>query len=343
MFRLIVTICAFFSLVIPHYALGKDLSSMYGERALSSWKERYSENINWNFEHVIKQALTPQEREFLENVNLEFPLIGNAREPFEYYAKVEYSAKIKNLRRSVVVPIFSIKFLDDLAIAGAWLAVRGFGFPSEVIREYVAMLKYKKASEFPTGNYSPPLKALHIPETPLDDPTVDDIAQKIVKLSIVYVICRELGHLYLNRHLRPPATMKENIDEAIRSDTFAMEILRRIGTPPILTYLFNALVVWVPNRSDFSDEKSYEKYLGLAPNPLTPERLNHLADLMVRGQSEYARGQTNRHAAEISIESEWRYILRLATFLECEQCQVDVKTLALTKKIKDLYPVFHPH
>ena len=72
--------------------------------------------------------------------------------------------------------------------------------------------------------YLPPLKALDIPEDALSIPGIDSIAQDRLKQTIIYLLTRELGYLYLNRGiLRINKTVDENSSQIIQSDAFALE------------------------------------------------------------------------------------------------------------------------
>lgn len=334
-FRLAIAIGAIVLLTIPGQSLGKDVSSMYAEEVLRSWKKRYPSNVSWNLENIIKPVLTSQEREALQEVQLDYPLIGQVGDPFEYYVKV-------GKKRSIVIPIFSVKFLDDLSTATAWLALNGHTI--KTLPEYVAMLKYREANKFPTGRYPPPLKALHIPDNALDNPLVDELAQKLLKSTVVYLLCRQLGFIYLagpSVHMKGlKGSWRERMHLAIESDTFALELTRRMGIPPLGLILYlSAQTYWTPNRSDFSDEEAYLKYRYSAPEyALFPEILYQIADSMDWGKEDYARGQLDKRTGALKIEWGAREIFRLIDILELESIQEKIKRAAQKRKVEDLRP-----
>lgn len=334
--RLAITIGVIMFLTISSQSFGKDLSSMYEAAVLEECEESYSSNILWNLKYVIEPVLMKKELAVLQDViqdeKLEYPRNGEEGEPFGYYAKVE--------ERCIVIPLFSIKFLDDLATAAAWLHVNGNTI--ETLPEYLAMLKYREANGFLDGRYPTPLEGLHIPEDALENPEVDELARKLLKTAVIYVLGRELGFLYFAApYLERPGLQAERSDLMLKSDAFAMELMRRIAVlPNNLTFYLTAQTYWTPNRSDFRNEKAYLEYLNNAPEfALFPDRLYHIADLMVRGKEDYARQQDDKLASAMQIEQGAREIFMLAEILESESLQKEIKQTAQSWTIDDLQPV----
>ena len=103
-----------------------------------------------------------------------------------------------------MLPALSLKFLDDLCTAYAWLQIKGYSL--ETVSEYTAILKYGRP---PPGGFPPharnvhdrqqdtparrraddrdrycrPLKALHIPENALDERALAQAEWKIAGLG----------------------------------------------------------------------------------------------------------------------------------------------------------------
>ena len=346
-----IAIAATVLMTIPRQCSGKNVSSMYREEVLSRLQKRYSDNISWNFEHVIKPVLTKKELAALQDVRLEYPLIGEGGDPFRYFVRVE------GKRRTIVMPIFSVKFLDGLATAAAWM--RHNDLTTETLPEYIAMLKYQGASKFEGGRYPTPLEALHIPDKPLDNPKVDETAQDLLKTTVVYILSREVGSIYFSRpytlrkaswseqRQRPQqVAMKEwgrhseQQDLMLKSDSFALEIMRRIGVPPHnLSFYLSAQTYWTQNRIDFRNEKAYLRYQYNPPEcAMFPERLHRMSDLMVRGKEDYARQQDDKLTSTSQIEQAAREIFKLSYFLENQSMQWEIKQRALARKIEDLKP-----
>ncbi len=129
-------------------------------------------------------------------------------------------------------PIASLKFLDDLCTAYAWLQINGYGL--ETISEYAAMLRYQS---FPDGRYPRPLLALRIPSDALRNPRVDELALgHFVVTARTFILLHELGHVYY-RHRGSTIANEE------QADRFAAEVMARTPLPPlgiIVFFLFDA-------------------------------------------------------------------------------------------------------
>jgi hypothetical protein len=131
---------------------------------------------------------------------------------------------------AVVMPIFSLKFLDDLCIAYAWLQVNSFSL--ETISEYTAMLRYK---EPPAGGHPAPLAALRIPSNALDDRRVDELALGHFVTARTWLLLHELGHVY---HRHAPASYAESRGNEQQADEFATRVMRRTPLPPLGILVF---------------------------------------------------------------------------------------------------------
>ncbi|UCC97201.1 MAG: hypothetical protein JSW66_15305 [Phycisphaerales bacterium] len=319
---------------------------MYKEEILAELAERYERNISWNLEKVIKPVLTKRERAELQDVRLQYPLIGRGGDPFRYFATVEGKSRI------IEMPVLSVKFLDDLATAAAWLEIKGLS--TETLPAYVSMLKYQDIERFPGGRYPTPLEAL-LPADRRHEREVDELAQDLLKTNVVYILSRELGSI----HFSSPYTLKKaswqpqqigmkpwgqrsrQQDLVLQCDAFALEIMRRIGVPPHrLTFYLSAQAYWTRSRIDFDDDE--EVYLSYWHNPpgyaMFPERLHQIADLMVWGKEDYARQQDDKLTSTSQIEQAARKIFRLSYVLEKQSMQWEVKQKALGQTIEDLRP-----
>lgn len=321
-------------LTFHNLAYGKSVSSMYTIKELEHLRNRYEENIYWNYNHVIKPQLT-YESKALHDIKLEFPLIGKRGEPFEFYSEQEIRG------RRIVMPIFSIKFLDDLSIALSWIVKHGY--TEATIKNYIAMLKYRESTDFTNNRYPDPLIALHIPRNALEDPTVDRLAQNILKGTITYLLCRELGYILVTgSNYREPSfyEQKERGETRVKADTFALEILRRLGVPPFfLAFFFTSKAFWIPYQSDFNNDSSYFRYLRERPEVESfPARLSNISGLMIRGKKDYSRFQKDKDTTQALIELSARQISGLNEIFHSVELQKYIKNLGLKLKVEDLQP-----
>lgn len=335
----------------PRKCTGKNVSSIYKEEVLERLRKRYESNISWNLEKVIKPVLTKHEFEELQQVRLEYPLYSGQGDPFHYYVKATRE------RNTIVIPIFTVKFLDDLATAVAWLEFKGF--TTETLSDYISILKYQEAKQFTNGRYPTPIEAL-LPYDKMEDNEVDELAQDLLKTTVIYMLSRELGSLYFSR----PYTLKKassiqqmqrplligikrrenhsrQQDLMLQCDAFALEIMRRIGVPPHrLTFYLSAQTYWTQNYIDFrNEEEIYMRYWRNPPEyAMFPERLHQIADVMKWGKEDYVRQKEDKERDIYKIEQSAGKIYKLSYILEKKSMQWAIKQKASKLRIEDLKP-----
>ncbi len=258
----------------------RDLGELYDRQTLSQAAAVYGPNIQGLFREDFLDRLTFQERVSLPNVHLETPLIGPQRSPWEFFALPA--------RQKIVVPVLSIRFLDDLAITYAHL--ERHQCDREQLFNYLTRLFYDK--RFPA---IPPRQALGIPADALDDPYVDDVSQKILKSTIYFLIGHEYAHLLYQHQGYERITAAQAQAQESQSDTFALEIMRRVGVPPLSMAFFFTLASRIdPVPAAFSSTAEFERYLQKKQtHPLTGKRLQNVADYLRRHADSYARLQAN--------------------------------------------------
>ncbi|MCQ8106286.1 hypothetical protein NP590_19430 [Methylomonas sp. SURF-2] len=233
-----------------------DFSSMYDRNTLQYWGQRYAVSTQRYLDEVIWPVLRANEIQALAaKPSLKFPLFAEgdpaASTPLSFYSNT-YS-------NSIGLPVLSLKFLDDLCTAYAWLQINGYGL--ETISEYTALLFYAKP---PAGGYPPPLKALKIPETALADPKVDELALNHFGSARTFILLHELGHLRFDHRFSPDA---RNIPNEKQADKFAAEVMQRTPLPPI------GMLVWF-----LADAHATASQMSVGSHPLSGERLYALAE-----------------------------------------------------------------
>lgn len=263
----------------PAVAHAGDIDTLYDDAVLGQWQPRYAAGVRWNYENVLRRRLTADERRALADVTLEFPLRSPVLEPFAYYAE----------RPRIVLSTQSLKFFDDLCVAYAWLSRNGYLF--ETAFEYAAMLKYRRAADF-GGRLPAPFAALRIPDRALADKAVDELAQRLFDSAVVFILAHELGHIVRNHPGYGPgvarAQARANETEA---DTFAVELMRRIGAlPGGMAVFFQVLAHGAPNRGDFPDDAAYDAYLARAMHPVTGERLRAIGAALAAAPDSFGQG-----------------------------------------------------
>lgn len=293
----------------PTAAAAKDLSGLYPRATLEHWQPRFAESIRWNFENVILPALTPEERGRLGRVRLDFPLVGAGGDPLDFHSTTRPPV--------VTMPTLSVKFLDDLAIAIAWLNVSGNR--PEALQEYVAMLKYRQARELPGGVFPEPLPALGVPEDALQDPYVDDVSKKITKSAVVWILLHEIGHIVYDHPGYGAGVRRRDAQRnEAEADAFATEVMRRIGEAPGgMTVFFLIANAWWSNRGDFSSDAAWRAYLeSEATHPMTGGRMRAIGEGIVAAAPDFARNEPDPRQGAARVRGIGEEIIRLAGFYE---------------------------
>ena len=138
------------------------------------------------------------------------------------------------------------------------------------------MVRYKPKESFPKGRYPVPLKALHIPDTALDDRRVNDLSLRLFNSARAFILAHELAHIrYLHTGHGP-----EGIKDEEQADRFALDVLSRTATIPMgMILYFQSMAHWAPNRAQFSSEGDWQRFLRhRKTHPLTGERVRSIAD-----------------------------------------------------------------
>jgi hypothetical protein len=280
------------ALVLPHSAAAWRLGDLYTDAHLEDWRNRYVDNIRWNFDHLVLGKLTPAERSRVAGVRLDFPLRppGELRDHLlQFYAAGD----------TIVVPVQSVRFFDDLTQAWGWLWSNGH--PLALVGDYLSMIKYRNPEEFPGGRFPPPLAALGIPEDAWkQDPRMDDVSQKALKSAMVWILAHELAHIYHGHPgYGPGVTRSEARENEIAADRFAAKILRRIGVAPVgMLQFFMAQAHLEPGRGDFSSTAEWRRYIETeATHPVTPKRLEAVAEDLRRSPHQFTTEETDQSAA----------------------------------------------
>lgn len=255
---------------------------IYSDAQLREASKAYSANLGgvWNTDLI--QKLSPARRASVAGVALNTPLRAQVREnnqlvflnaPFTYFAD---SAALQ-----VTIPILSIKFLDDISTATAWLAARNCA-PALAL-DYVGMIGHQDPARQPTGRFPTPLAAFNIPDDVLkQDSVVYDDSGKLLKSGIYFMMAHELAHVLYQHPGSSPGP--EGQAREILADAFAMEVMRDIGVPPAGTVmLFGGHIRYVDPASDTS----------VLSHPVSTRRLEAVAQYIKRNLTAFARLQSS--------------------------------------------------
>ncbi len=259
-------------------ARAQDVLLLYTTSELQEIGTRYRPNLIGLWEEDFLSRLTRDERARTGTVTLNLPLVGANRNPLDFYSSPP--------RRQVFLPIASVKFFDDLAVAFAYYGKMGCDLG--VVSDYSAALRVR-----PQDLKGSPLDTLGVPPAALNDPYVDDVAQKILKSIIFFVAVHEYAHvMYQHRDYSSITAQQAQLQET-EADAFALEIMRRIGLAPVgLTYFFLVASRLEATPGDFASSAEYETYLRQrATHPVSAMRILKIAEGIEDHIDEFARLQ----------------------------------------------------
>jgi hypothetical protein len=202
---------------LPAHASSDGWEGFYDRKTLIYWRGQIPPGVEENFREVIWPKLTPEEKQRLGRVQLAFPL--EERGPLNFYAE--------GPTNTVVLPISSMRFFGDIAVALAWLGTNKYSIAP--VTDYLAMIAHRPELRR-TGRHRP-REVLGIPENATSDPAVGSAFQRIFGTAIVYIIGHELGHLYYQHSIN--VNNKESQIQEEAADRFALELMRRIGDAPV--------------------------------------------------------------------------------------------------------------
>jgi hypothetical protein len=222
-------------------------------------------------------------------ISLNIPLTGATRGPLEFYSDPD--------RRQVFLPVASIKFIDDLAVAYAYYQRHGCDIG--LVSDYAAVLHFRQ--RYAQG---PPFDALGIPRTAANDPYVDDLANKLHKTIMYFIVAHEYAHVLYRHRNYGAITAPEAQQQEIHADAFALNVMGRIGAPPFgVTFFFLVASRLEPSPGDFSSLAEYESHLREhATHPVSALRILTIADSIQNNIHAFARLEPNSAAAESALQ-----------------------------------------
>lgn len=301
-------------------ASASDWTTLYDAQDLARTRARTLPGVQSNFDEVIWPALTAQERAGLDGVRLAFPDVG-PNGPLDFYSSGPPA--------TVYLPLTSLRFYADLCLAAAWLNREGQ--TPQAVYDYVAMLRYRRAADFPGGRYPQVLPALGIPASARDDSGLDQVFYHCYSSTVVFIIGHELAHLlYQDPGYAPGVARNVAQRNEARADTFGLELMRRLGAPPIGTPIFfMALAHLESGRFDFASEADFQEHLAQATHPLTSDRLRDIAAALTTLAPQFARGDENPAMAQARIAEVATQISDVAALLNDADIQRGIRLTAL--------------
>jgi hypothetical protein len=271
-FVFVVIIAGVFCLGTPGAVRAMDL--MYSPDEIqreTPWLKRAVENI---YHRGIAPVLSGIEWHRLGQVVFQFPPPRPDSSLLNFYV-------YRSQGRSVVVmPVLSLKQLEDLMITYAWLQQTGHSHAT--IDLYYAMLKRRPKQDFPSQRYPDILTALGVPKTAIaNNKQVDATSLSLRNEAIAFVLVHELGHIFYRHKSYSEVTAATARADELQADRFALDLMVRTDTPPMgAVVFFQAQAYAMPHRGEYPTEKEWHRFLRkYSTHPLSTERIALLANV----------------------------------------------------------------
>ncbi|MGI9408702.1 MAG: hypothetical protein ACR2OV_01425 [Hyphomicrobiaceae bacterium] len=302
-----------FAAIVSSQAAAFD--KMYSQdQILKDWP-RLKKAVNGIYTKGFRPVFKADERESFRGLEIRFPLPQKGDDLLNFYAMFDQGRPV------VVMPVLSLKVMEDVTTAFAWLYEKNYDLSK--IEVYFTMTRYRPPEKFSSGRIPSVLKALGVPANALKNPSVDRLSLSLRNEAFAFILAHELGHLHFRHKGYAKITKQQARDDEIQSDKFALDLFHRTATPPLGPFLFfQSQVYRMPHRAEYKTQAEWEKYLRtVSTHPLSTERLQNLSD--------YALRLANRRA--VSERAVWQQTARMlgkfAKFLQdlpTQRCMVRV-------------------
>jgi hypothetical protein len=246
--------------------------TLYGEAVLVREQPRLEGKIRELY-GILTTLMSPPEAAALAGIAFEHPLRSDA--PLNFFARRTPGGP------RITMPVQALLFVEELCIAYAWLQQNGYSL--ETIDEYISMLTFRPARDFPGGTLPPPLAALGVPAHATADRVVDGLSLRLRNSAYAFILGHELGHIVRGHGgYAGISTQRARADEA-EADAFALGLLQRAQTIPMGAILFfQAQAYALPNPGQFQavglSMQDWEREVQRAiTHPLAADRLRAIA------------------------------------------------------------------
>src|SRR4030095_1867891 len=260
---------------------GQNVSRFYSQEKLQADAARWSEQIRAEYRDTIRPQLTDEERSALGTIKIEVPLTGHHGDPFEFYYE----------NGKVNLTALSLRFFSDVCVANAWL--NAHGYDGTTVRDYVGVL-FREAMASPRAPLPAVFRTLGVPDNARAESAFSNRADRNFGNTVVFLLAHELGHA-LKKHrtdLRDPIVKRK---QEIEADTFAIEMMRRIGQVPLgFEFWFDVEHAGHVAPVKFHNQDEWQKSLAGLYHPVTTERLEALAAAIEKAPDSFARNQANQ-------------------------------------------------
>lgn len=322
----LVALALFVALAWLPAARAVDLARMYDQTALAPWQQTYAGFVRQQLQPIYEQ-LSAEERGRVARLNVDVPLHGAQRAPFEFTVQLGDSVRID-------LPASAIKFLGDVIASVSWIGRNGYD--TRPLVDYLGLLKYEPTPA-PGGRLPDPIAALGLPRGAAEDPAIQRDVGVLLSSAVRFSLLHALGHAVTGSD--PTATGDAALAQDLRADAFALDVMKRLGAPPNGI----ALMIWVqsqlqPSTVDAAADPRWAAVLNGQRHPLTAARLRALAAGLTRESAAFAGRQSDASAATAAISAAIQQITALAQGFDDREAQVLSRRIGNTARWTMLLP-----
>ncbi len=306
MLRSIIFICC------ASICSGADWSSLYDAKKLQAEQPRLQTAIDVVIQKEIQPFIPELQATAFGLQTIELPLNGFRSDPLDFYVQ----------DRHIILPVRTLLFVEDLSRAYGWMWSNRF--TTKTVDEYLSMLRYRNASDFPDGKFPSPLPALHIPENALSDPKVVETSVRIRRTAYAFMLLHQFAHLHLRHETNGSRGFFEAQEE--EADNFALSIMKQNSVTPtgILLVLYSSMF--------------FETGEGIALHPVTPQRMVAMSHFLDSHVLEFIHGRPDKAVAMDAIHSIASLLVEGSEWLMVRGHQEELQQLAMKTDPSTLQP-----
>lgn len=234
--------------------------ALYPDERLVRAAEQMGPSIRLVVSEDIPAALPRERRAGMADVDVAF--VARADQPLGFFSDLG--------TRTVVVPVESLVFVDELSVLTAWFEARDCR--GEYIQTYLWAL-LRDGAPLPG-----PMEAFEVDyDAALENPFVTDVSNQIFNSVVLFVLAHEVGHLMLGHE--GGLTGAASQAQEIAADGFALDHFAAVGVPPLGMAVFFLAARWRDPAA--AAEGSH---------PVSPARLRAIADRLAAEPETFASG-----------------------------------------------------
>lgn len=245
-------------------------AQMYDDRLLEEVHARIAPDVTLMITEDIPATLPFEQRAAASGIAVQF----------HYRADTPLGVFADPAARVVHVPVASLRFIGDFAIAFAWMQARGCEM--EPLATYLWAL-LREGRELP-----PPLEAFAIDrDTALADSRVDRISLQLAKSAYFFIFAHEVGHVMLAHE--GGASGAPSVAREVEADAFALDRFRALGTFPAGMGLYFFAARWL-DPAEGADSAA-------RTHPVSPNRLRAIAASLAEDPAAFVASEPDPEAA----------------------------------------------